>query len=61
MESRMKFAAYVARIGEMRNTCSTLMEKPEGNIPLGRPRRGRRIILKCMRARFLPSMAANLV
>jgi hypothetical protein len=30
----------VARMGEKRNVCRLLVGKPEGEIPLGRPRRG---------------------
>jgi hypothetical protein len=36
---RMRWAGHVARIGEKRNTYGLLMGKPEGKIPLGRPRR----------------------
>jgi hypothetical protein len=36
---RMRWAGHVARIGEKRNMCSLLVEKPEGKRPLGRPRR----------------------
>jgi hypothetical protein len=36
----MKSACYlVARLGEKRNTYRLLVGKPEGKIPLGRPRR----------------------
>jgi hypothetical protein len=35
----MKWAGHVARIGEKRNAYMTLVEKPEGKRPLGRPRR----------------------
>jgi hypothetical protein len=34
---RMSRAGHVARIGEMRNTYSLLVGKPEGKRPLGRP------------------------
>jgi len=37
----MGCAEYVARIVEMRNTCSNLVGKREGKRPLGRPRRRR--------------------
>jgi hypothetical protein len=36
---RMRWAGYVARMGEERNVYRVLMGKPEGNRPLGRPRR----------------------
>jgi hypothetical protein len=36
---RMKWSGHVARMGETRNACRTLVGKPEGNRPLGRPRR----------------------
>jgi hypothetical protein len=36
---RMKWAGHVARMGEKRNACMILVGKPEGNRPLGRPRR----------------------
>jgi hypothetical protein len=36
---RMRWAGYVARIGETRNAYRILMGKPEGKRPLGRPRR----------------------
>jgi hypothetical protein len=35
---RMKWAGHVARM-ENRNACSTLVGKPDGKRPLGRPRR----------------------
>jgi hypothetical protein len=35
---RMRWAGYVARMGEKRNTYRILVEKPEGKRPLGRPR-----------------------
>jgi hypothetical protein len=35
----MRWARYVARIGEKRNACRILVEKPQGKRPLGRPRR----------------------
>jgi hypothetical protein len=36
---RMKWAWHVERMGETMNTYRTLVGKPEGKIPLGRPRR----------------------
>jgi hypothetical protein len=36
---RMRWAGHVARMGEKRNAYRLLMGKPEGEIPLGRPRR----------------------
>jgi hypothetical protein len=36
---RMRWAGHVARMGEKRNACRLLMAKPEGERPLGRPRR----------------------
>jgi hypothetical protein len=36
---RMRWAGHVARMGEDRNVYRVLMGKPEGNRPLGRPRR----------------------
>jgi hypothetical protein len=35
---RMRWAGHVARMGEKRNAYRILMGKPEGKIPLGRPR-----------------------
>jgi hypothetical protein len=35
---RMRWAGYVARIGEKRNVYTLLVGKPEGKRPLGRPR-----------------------
>jgi hypothetical protein len=35
----MRWAGHAARIGEKRNAYRILMGKPEGNKPLGRPRR----------------------
>jgi hypothetical protein len=35
---RMKWVGHVARIGEKRNVYRFLVGKPEGKIPLGRPR-----------------------
>jgi hypothetical protein len=35
---RMRWAEHVARLGEERNVYRVLMGKPEGKIPLGRPR-----------------------
>jgi hypothetical protein len=39
MSRRMRWLEHVARIGEKRNAYRVLVEKPEGNIPLERPRR----------------------
>jgi hypothetical protein len=36
---RMRWAAYVARMGEKRNAYRTLVGMPEGKRPLARPRR----------------------
>jgi hypothetical protein len=36
---RMRWAGHVARMGETRNAYRTLVGKPEGKTPLGRPRR----------------------
>jgi hypothetical protein len=36
---RTRWAGHVARVGEERNVYKVLMEKSEGKIPLGRPRR----------------------
>jgi hypothetical protein len=36
---RMRWAAYVARMGDKRNAYRTLVGKPEGKRPLRRPRR----------------------
>jgi hypothetical protein len=35
---RMRWAGHVARMGPKRNACRTLVGKPEGKRPLGRPR-----------------------
>jgi hypothetical protein len=35
----MRWAGYVARMGEKRNTYRVLMGKPEGTRPLGKQRR----------------------
>jgi hypothetical protein len=34
---RMRWAEYVARMGEERKVCKVLVGKPEGKRPLGRP------------------------
>jgi hypothetical protein len=36
---RMRWAGHVARMGEKRNVCMSLVGKPEGKRPLGGPRR----------------------
>ena len=38
-KSRMRWAGHVARMGENRGVYRVLVRKPEGNRPLGRPRR----------------------
>jgi hypothetical protein len=38
----MRWAEYVARMGEEKNVYKILMGKPEGKRPLGRPRRRRK-------------------
>jgi hypothetical protein len=38
--SKMRWAGHVACTREMRNEYTILVGKPEGNRPLGRPRRG---------------------
>ena len=35
----MRWAGYVARMGEDRGLCRVFVEKPDGKRPLGRPRR----------------------
>ena len=42
----MRWAVYVARMGERRGVCRLLVGKPEGKRPLGRPRLDGRIILR---------------
>jgi hypothetical protein len=42
---RMPWAGHVADTGEVRNTYTIIVEKPDRKISLGRPRHGR-IILK---------------
>jgi hypothetical protein len=39
IKSRMRWAGHVARIGTKRNSYRTVVGKPEGRQPLGRPRR----------------------
>jgi hypothetical protein len=36
---KMRWGGHVTRMGEKRNACRILVGKPEGNGPLGRPRR----------------------
>jgi hypothetical protein len=36
---RMRWAGHIARMGEKRDAYDILVGKPEGNRPLGRPRR----------------------
>jgi hypothetical protein len=36
---RMRWTGHVARIGQGRNVYRVLVRKPEGKIPLGKPRR----------------------
>jgi hypothetical protein len=38
MLRRMRWSGHVAPIGAKRNACRTLVRKPEGKGPLGRPR-----------------------
>jgi hypothetical protein len=39
METKtMRWTEHIARVGEKRNACRILMGKPEGKIPLGKPR-----------------------
>jgi hypothetical protein len=35
----MRWTVYIARMGKKRNVYRTLVRKPEGKRPLGRPRR----------------------
>jgi hypothetical protein len=35
---KMRWGVHVAHMGEMRNAYSVLVGKPEGKMPLGRPR-----------------------
>jgi len=37
--NRMRWAGHVARMGDSRGVYNVLMGKPEGKLPLGRPRR----------------------
>ena len=39
IKSRMRWARHVAGLGKRRGVYSVLVGKPEGNRPLGRPRR----------------------
>jgi hypothetical protein len=43
---RMRWATYVACMGEMRNVLKILVGDPEGKRPVGRPRRRWEIILE---------------
>jgi hypothetical protein len=43
---RMRWAGYVAHLGEKRGAYRILVGRPEGRRPLGRPRHNGRIILK---------------
>jgi hypothetical protein len=38
IKMRMRWAGHVAYMGVKMNACSVLVGKPEGMIPLGRPR-----------------------
>jgi hypothetical protein len=49
---RMRWAGYVARMGEERRVYRVLVGKPEGKRPLGRPRRNRLIILEWISRRW---------
>jgi hypothetical protein len=44
--NRMVWAGHETRIGEMRNKYNILIGKPEGERPLGRPRRNNNVILE---------------
>jgi hypothetical protein len=35
---RIRWVVHVARVGETRDACGVLVEKPEGKVPLGRSR-----------------------
>jgi hypothetical protein len=48
---RVRWAEYVARIREMRNSYKMLFGKPEGKRPLGRPRRRWGVLLEWMLAK----------
>jgi hypothetical protein len=52
---RKKWSGHVSRMGEKRNAYRILMEKPEGKIPLGRPkcRWVDNIVTCCLKARML--------
>jgi hypothetical protein len=43
---RMRCAGHVARMGEQRNAYRIVVGEPEGNSPLGRPRRRSGVMLK---------------
>jgi hypothetical protein len=43
---RMRRAKHLARIGRKRNAYRILMGKPEGKVPLGRPRRRWKVNIK---------------
>jgi hypothetical protein len=42
---RMRVVGHVARMGDVRNESKKFVGKPKGKRPLGRPRRGGKIIL----------------
>jgi hypothetical protein len=44
---RMRWAGHVAGMGEIRNEYKSLVGKPDGKRPLGKPRSRWKIILKC--------------
>jgi hypothetical protein len=43
---RMRWAGYVTRVAEKRNSCRLLVGKPKGKGPLGRPRRRWVVVIK---------------
>jgi hypothetical protein len=53
----MRWAGHVARIGERRNAYRILVGKPEGNRPLGRPRRRSFIFSSCFLSREVTNSA----
>ena len=43
---RIRWTVHIARMGERRSAYRVLVSSPEGKIPLGRPRREWRTVLK---------------